>query len=75
MLEGAGQLLSLVAELESQASAMAATRVAGGGPFVALASAAATADAAQILAAAGRLQAASSAMRAGAAKVRAEQHR
>lgn len=75
MLEGAGQLLSLAAELESQASAMAATKVGGGGPFVTLASAAAASDAGRLQAAAARLQDASSTMRAGAAKVEADQRR
>ena len=75
MLEGAGQLLSLVAELESQASAMAATKMSGGsGGFASAVASAAAGEAGQLRAAAASLQGASSAMRSGAAKLKAEQH-
>ncbi len=75
MLEGAGQLLSLISELESQASAMERTKPAGSGPFIAIAAAASISEAGRLRQAAARLQDAASSMRKGAADVKEAQHR
>ena len=73
MIENAGRMVSIVAELESQASAVAAAKVAGSGPAVSAANAGGSSDAARLRSVASALQGASSSLRSAAAKLKTEQ--
>ncbi len=73
MIENAGRILSIVAELESQASAVAGAKVAGAGAAVSAANAGTASDAAKLRSAASALQSAGSSLRSAAAKLKTEQ--
>ena len=73
MIENAGRMVSIVSEMESQASAVAGAKVSGSGNVVSLANAGTSADAGKLRAAAGALQAAASSLRTAALTLRDEQ--
>src|SRR5688500_4811848 len=73
MIENAGRIVAIVAEMESQGAAVASATVSGSVAAVADASASTASDAARLRAAAGALQAAASSLRSAATKLKAEQ--
>lgn len=70
MLENAGRLVALVAELESQATAVGGGKVSGSGNVVSLANQGTTADTGKLRSAASALEAAESSLRSAALTLR-----
>lgn len=73
MLENAGRMVSIVAEMESQASALASAKVAGSGLGVSAANSGTASDAGKLRSAASALQAAASTLRTAAGDLQDKQ--